>query len=126
MPHPARKGFYQKALWWPSAGFDQFNRPVKGDPVEIDVRWVEHTRTIMGPEGKPVSLDAQMATNAEVQIDDQVWLGTLAEYQGTGSVGFDDGIMIVVTAKVDRGLKNRNTRREYGLAYFQGNPSADG
>lgn len=89
--------------------------PTFAAAVEIPVRWVTGRTEARGPDGGTVSLDASIATDRRLVIGSQVWLGTLADWTGTGSDDTDAEIHRVATDRTARDVKGVYTRYEFGL-----------
>lgn len=83
--------------------------------VEIPVRWVTGRTEPAGPQGGTVSLPAMIATDRQLVIGSQVWLGTLADWTGTGSDDEDAEIHRVATDRTAKDIKGVQTRYEYSL-----------
>ena len=86
-------------------------------PQEIPVRW-NITRTVaQDPQGNNIMLDAQVIVARKIEPGSRMWLGTLAEWvgTGTGSGASDEELHEVKTISETEDIKGRNIRRELGL-----------
>lgn len=114
----------QKAVLWPWSGYDSYAEPLRGEPVEIDVRWLNKSREVPGPQGSPITVDATAVVDREIVVGSLMWLGELADWYGTGSAGDDTALMEVVAYGEVPDLKGRDIRRTVGLVYFRDTPPA--
>ena len=131
MPDIEREDRWQKAVLMEAvrrgaASYDDFGQPVITAPEELDVRWVWKQTMMTGPQGKPISVDATVVVGREVELGSKMWLGTLADWLGTGtgssleSDNPDDSLMEVVAIKITPDLKGRFQRVTLGLKYARG------
>lgn len=95
--------------------------PVFAAAVEIPVRWVRVRQEAAGPDGGTVSLTASIATDRRLVIGSQVWLGSLADWTGTGSDDTDAEIHRVALDRTARDVKGVETRYEFGLQRWRDN-----
>jgi hypothetical protein len=115
----------QRAILWPlltpaSAGRQKFNEPLKGDPVELSVRWDDQQKEILGSNGTPVRVDAVVIVDRRIAIDSLMVKGTLSEWLGTGSATAQDPtVMQVIVFNEVPDIKNRVSYREVGLIRFR-------
>ena len=112
----------QKAVLWPLDGHDRYNNPKIGDPIELNVRWVGSTSEALDAEGNTITLDATVVVDRDISIDSNMFLGTLDDWLGTGSIGSASQVMHVKTVSTTTDLKNRGggfTRRTVGLMRFK-------
>lgn len=119
MPPLETHDLRQRAVLWSADGTADSGESTFAPPVEIACRWVDGERTAPGPDGGTQTLSATAVVAAAVYAGDCMRLGTLAEWQALTGTGIDTGVMEVVTAGVTVDIKNRNTRRELGLAKFR-------
>ncbi len=75
----------QPAVLWPAAGADRYGQTTVGDPVEVRVRWDDVSRQVLDPHGNSISIDAEVVASRDIAIGSQMWLGTLAQWYGTGT-----------------------------------------
>lgn len=114
----------QKAvLWAKSTTVDDYGQPTVSSPVEITVRWNTQQADALDSQGRPITLDASVVVDREIEIGSQMWEGELADWLGTGSGGTDSEVMEVVTYSEAKDLKGRYTRREVGLKRFRDAPA---
>jgi len=116
MPPHYRRQLNQKAILWESTGrVDRHGEPIVEAPVEIDCRWITKRMEELDKDGNVISLDAQVVVKQEIPIGSVMILAELQEWHGTGSMGDDDELMVVVTEAETPTLKNRGIRRTLGL-----------
>lgn len=112
----------QDALLWPTTGTDQFGQPTHdfsaGAVVCLKVRWVNKRKLASDPQGNPITVDAVVITNREIEVGSLMWKGKLADTPGTSETP-ESKIMIVVGYDETTDIKNRFTRREVYLQYFK-------
>jgi hypothetical protein len=111
----------QKAVYWPPAGQDFQNEPLRGAPQELTVRWITDRREAVLPDGTTVMLDAKVILAPHVvAVGGFMWLGTLAAATaGT----FDDEpreIMQIVRQDEVPDIKGIETFRSAGLMRWRG------
>lgn len=104
---------YQKAVYWPLAGFYNNGTPRLGTPIEIDVRWEWTKRTIKGPDGSPVSIDATVDLDREIPQGSQMWLGELEDLP-TNTEDYDN-LMTVVSYDNIPDIQGVETQRSVQL-----------
>lgn len=122
MPPLESKDRYQKAVYWEKQGDAMDGDPRVGAPEEIVVRWSYGRRSAISPSGLPVAIDATVIVNQEIEVGSAMWLGSLSEWMGTGTVGQNAEVMEVLTYSDTRDLKNRFSQRSLGLAFYKGDP----
>lgn len=116
MPAPETSDLIDRALLWTARHVDAYGNPrVDTPPEEVDVRW--NQRRTMGADasGNPVALDAMVAVDQEIPVGSVMWLGSLADWLGTGSGGPEDELHEVMTYNESWDLRGRECRRELGL-----------
>lgn len=129
MPAPEQAGAFQKALIWPAI-LDAKGRPVSDangqpkvsvgerPPTEINVRWDGSRRSVVGPLGQPIAVDATLShLDRELSIGTAVWQGGLKDLPGTALVPETD-LMIVILYNEAPDPKGRFAYREAMLQRF--------
>jgi hypothetical protein len=91
---------YQKAVYWPPGRVNAYGKATLQAPVELDVRWEHGSRQGVDLQGNTVSLEAQAVVGEPVAIDGLMWLGTLAEWNSTGSTGTNMPLRIITYGEV--------------------------
>lgn len=123
MPPLERTDCKQDALYWERTGWDREVNPVTADPVALKVRWVNKRREVIDRHGNTIALDATAVVKQEVADGSLMWLGTLAEWQGTGSGLVENQLMQVVWFDSATDIKHRvaagHVRRTVGLMRFR-------
>lgn len=119
MPAPEAACRLQTAVLWSKIGDDDYGEPLRDDPEEINVRWVQRRTASLDANGNTISLDATVVVNQEIVVGSLLWLGALSSWTGTGSAGDDTELMIVATYNETPDLKNREIRRMVGLRRFR-------
>jgi hypothetical protein len=110
---------YQDAVLWPAAGEDRYGEALVGDPVPLKVRWHTARRTMRGPDGDPVSVDATAVVDRAVEVGSLMWLGSVGDLPpGTDWREEIAEAMTVVAYEetVDLKGRTRHTYRDVGLA----------
>lgn len=106
----------QRAVLWPAVGSDTFGQPTVGAPVEIACRWLTNRREVLDRQGNTVSIDGTVIVAVDVPIGSHLWLGTLAQWYGTGSAGQgDQELCEAKTFDSTPDIKNRATFRQVGI-----------
>ena len=124
MPTPELSHRLQKAVLWQKTGIDRYGQPTVGAPVEIFVRWNDVRREVLDKEGNTIALDATAVVAQTIEVGSRMWLGALANWVGTGSVGNEDDVCYVKTYNETPDLKNRIAMRTVGLMRYKDNPNA--
>lgn len=119
-----------KAVVWPFVGRLANGEVVVGEPYELPVRWVRKTTSMLSGEGVNTTVEAQVVLGAThalgyplVTEDSLMWEGELADLQGTGSTGPQQGEgMRVVAANLSPSHRymTYEHRRTVGLQYYKG------
>lgn len=109
-----------KAIMWPVVSLNRYGEPVidKASPQEIMVRWNWTHRVEVGPDNKPMSIDAVCSTTFQLQEGTLLWYGSLDDYSEEGAVTADNPIMIVVSRMKGKDVKGRDDRREFNLSKY--------
>ena len=118
MPDIESSDRYQTAVLWAAGGYDDYGEQTVGDPVEVQVRWVNNRSEALDANGNMIAIDATVVLAQDVAIGDKMWLGTLDDLPGTGYQP-DEDVMEVVTFGKTPDLKGRFYRREAGLKRFR-------
>lgn len=79
MAHPEKRSRYQKAVHWPLYGYDGNGEPTVSSPQEITCRWEDVTRQIMGDNGTPIAIDAEVWVDTDVAEGSMMWKGQLID-----------------------------------------------
>lgn len=118
---------YQTAVLWSATGaYDTYGQPAVSDPVEVSVRWTDRRSEANLSNGETITLDATVVSGAEVPVHSRMWLGTLEDWDSTGSDTDDTRVMRVATVSVTPDIKNRPTHTHYelGLQRYRNDPGA--
>jgi hypothetical protein len=110
---------WQKAVLWPRTGVDRHNEPLRGEGVELNVRWETRREEVVDAQGNRAVLDAVVVLDRQVEPGDFMWLGQLSYWLGTGSSGDDDEIMEVIVFKATPDIRDEEVRRTAGLKKFR-------
>ena len=127
MPAPERSDLLQYAILWPILAVID-GEPKLGPVVELapptnGVRWNSSRSEAKDSKGQKVSLDATAVVNQKIDVDSLIWLGSLAEWYGTGSGTSsvpDTEVMQVVSYKEVPDLKNRESMKTIGMMRWMG------
>lgn len=109
----------QIALLWVRTGTDDYGEhQVANEAVEISVRWNNKKHIVSLANGTPVTIDALVITDREIEVGSAMWLGSLDDLPGTGTGSNPEtDLMEVVYCNVTKDLKGRNTRYSVGLKF---------
>lgn len=110
----------QKALWWRKVGVTDHGEPRLEAAEELLVRWENKRDTGADKEGQPIAIDATVSLGQRVYPGDLMWLGTMAEWTGSSSVGDENEIMEVDNYNEIPDIKNRDSEKVAGLVLFKG------
>lgn len=105
----------QKATYWEKTGTDRLGQFVVGIPVTLDVQWDDNSAEMLDPKGNTITVDATVFTDRPLVMGSIMRYGTLADWQGTGSVLVPSGLMEVKAVSITPDLKGRNKVYFYGL-----------
>lgn len=125
MPPPETFERNQTALYFEWRGKDRYNEPRVASPREIEVRWEWRQATMLGPQGNPVSVDAQVVVDEDIVLNSLMWEGGETEWYGgepgtsSGSAGEATFLMQVVATDFVPDIKGREMRRTVGLVFFR-------
>ncbi len=119
MPAMEQSGRYQAAVLWPKAGQDRYSEPLRGAAVELRVRWNTTRREVIDSAGNRISLDAEVVLDRLVTVGSLFWLGTLQEFNATGSADNGVEIMEVVSYEETFDDKGRASEKVAGLKRFR-------
>jgi hypothetical protein len=119
VPPPERAKLTQKAIVWLAEGTDRYGDPKVSDtPIEIRVRWITGRMESLDANGNVMALEATAIVKREIPVGSRMWLGSLAEFMGTGSAGADTEIMEVKIYNEVPDEKGRNRTRSVGMMRF--------
>src|SRR5665213_596757 len=120
MPSTTIRWLYQRAVLFPFVGvYDAFGQPTLGVPVEIPVRWITKRREILDKHGNTIALDASADVAQTIKVDSVIWLGTLANWNGTGSGLPDTELMMVKSYDETPDGKGRSLKRNIGMMRYR-------
>lgn len=120
MPAFETMDLYDRAQYWPRASVDRYGALVPGTREEISVRWNTNRRVVPGPQGEPLTLEADVVVDRDVSPGDVLWHGELADWLGTGSGDAQAELMEVVGFRPTDDIKHRNVRRTVSVMRFRG------
>ena len=115
----------QPAVYWPNAGYSSTAQVIRGEPVQIDVRWVWKRTYQRSADGDSIPCDAQVVTGIKIPPGSYMWLGKLADWYGTGSGEPEVELMQVVTCDETPDIKNRFKRYTASLAFYKDSTPPD-
>lgn len=119
MPAPEVTSRYQKVVLWAKTGVDRYTNTLRGDPVQLTVRWRYTNRDAMDPQGNKIQINATVDTEQDIPMNSLLWLGTLPEWNSSGSAATDTGLMEVVSFDNTPDVKNRVVKRTFGLKRYK-------
>jgi hypothetical protein len=114
-------------LWMAASGItDRHGRFKVGEPVDIQVRWDDSKREMLDAQGNKIAVDAAAIVDRVITVGSRLWLGTLADYVGTGSgtgssqvnPGDVSPVMEVKAFNHVRDLKGRDSFMTVGLVRY--------
>ena len=116
MPFHGLQGRVHKAVLWRRIGTDSTGQPVVSNIAEqLDVRWDDTRREVLGKDGTPTAIDATASgLDREVPEGSAMWKGKIEDMPGTGQVPILD-VMRVVTCTPTDDIRGRSTYREVTL-----------
>lgn len=116
MPAPEANGRDQDAVVWDATGrYDRYGKAILDEPRQIEVRWNTKRTSMIGRDGKPIALDATVVTVEDIELDSDMWLGTLEDWYATGSAGNGVSLHTVVAFTSTPDIKAREDFRVLGL-----------
>ena len=120
MPHMELSYRRQKAVLWEATGVDDYNEPIVSAPEELDCRWVNKRREMVGNDGTPIAVDATVVVDREIPINSLMWEGSLDDLPaGTSFTVADGQIMKVLLCNRTPDIKARVNRYTAGLMRFR-------
>lgn len=121
MPRIETSNRYNTVVLCEKSGTDEYNNSTRLAPVEIQVRWEENQGEMLLPDGSTIAVDAYAAVNQNIPNGSILWLGTLADWVGTGSGSSDPQVdlMEVVGQRKVPDVKGRVYRRTLGLKRYK-------
>ena len=120
MPFQEQSHRTQHALLWPRSGDDAYGEPTVSSVVQLRVRWNDTRAQASDAQGNPVTLSAEVHVDRNIKPGSVMWLGTLAEWLGTGSNQDDTEVMEVVSYNSVNDLKGRVAHHSVSLARYRG------
>lgn len=110
---------HDSAVLWTAAGTDGYGQPTVDAPAEIPCRWMYKQKEVVGPNGTPIAIDAQLVVKQAVAVGSIVWEGTLEDLPGTGTdYTPTSGIMKVIGVDRAEDVKGRVMRRTLNLVRY--------
>lgn len=85
MPAVEIRGLKQKAVLWRIAGYSSDGNPTVYNPEEINTRWEDGDSQILGKDGSPISINASIMVEEEIDVGSLLWKGTLASLPASPS-----------------------------------------
>lgn len=119
MPAIERVGRTQTAAYWGFSRYDDDGDIIVSPATDIRVRWVNSRKLMQNAQGKEIAVDAQVVAGEELVEGSLMYLGGLADWNGTGSAGEESALMQVVAVEMTPDIKGRNTMWTVGLAWFR-------
>lgn len=122
---------HKAVIWRFNGAYGADGLPNHDEPENIRVRWDDNSKTVRGPNGEPIAIDAT-AVMGEVPIKHSLmWMATdqtpnsedaLDQWYALGSAGDQTGLMVVVADKSGTDTKSRQTRYVAGLQSWKDKP----
>lgn len=111
---------HQTAVYWEVVKYDRHGHVKVKAPVELNpedgngVRWINRRSQVTAPDGQVITLDARIVTSQEIKVNSIIWLGTLDEWNESGSDGNDTQLHQVKIYSEVPDIRNRDYRYEVG------------
>jgi len=115
MPYPETDYRFQNAVIWDKVDIDEFNNPIVSAGRNICVRWEDTEQETIDSKGNPIKLVALVIAAEELVSGSIIWKGKLADLPATNEL---TNLLEVKTFWGVPDIKNRVTRRTYGLQRF--------
>lgn len=111
MPQPELFHRHQKAVYWPSAGYDNYGKAYVTDAskVELDVRWEFRKGDILDARGNTIAYDATVVVDRVIANGSILWKGSLDDLPDDTS-NYSDLWQVIEYSEIPD-LKNRYYRR---------------
>jgi len=108
----------QKITYWERLGTNRLGNFVIGSPIELKVQWDDRASRTMDSKGNWIGIDGTLFTNRVLKIGSIVRLGTISDWQGTGSGLVPTDLMEIKTGDEVYDLKGRNQVFFYGMMRY--------
>lgn len=119
MPPLETDDLNETATVWPRGSYDDYGARSVSSPIEIPVRWEEVDRNQLDPQSDKIRYDALAVVDRKVEKGSLIRLGTLDDWQGTGSGSVESGLMEVVGYNETPDLKGRSIRRTITMIRYK-------
>lgn len=107
---------FQKALYWAKSTYDNYGQPVLEETAaELDVRWENVNKDVLDSQGNTISADAVVVVDRDIEVGSVMWLGCLADVEGTSLIP-ESQLREVVSFSSVPDIKGRYYRR---VAYLK-------
>ena len=115
MPFEGLRGRTTKAAYWPCVGRDHTGQPVlDANPTDLSVRWDDAVRTVLGPDGTPIAIDATVIVDRDIPMGSAFWKGSLQDLPGSAQEP-DRDVFEATTFNNVPDFRGRFAYREVGL-----------
>jgi hypothetical protein len=121
----------QCAVFWPLLKVDAYANPILGQPVQLDVRWMDVQSIVMDPKGNTIGVDVTIVVNEDIEqfndprdpfyrtiIDGMITQNTLYGPTGVLTVTPTTGLYWIKTYNKTPDIKNRFNRRVVGAVRY--------
>lgn len=117
MPFHGLQGRRHWAVYWARIGTDRTGQPTTTNvAAEIRCRWDDTVRTVLGPDGNPLAIDATVGgLDRAIPVGSLMWKGRLEDMPGTSQTPAQD-VMRVVSYEETPDIRGRNAYREVRLS----------
>lgn len=119
MPPIEEHDMYDTAVLWAAVGYDKRGQVLVAQPVEISCRWENSPTKVKDSTTNSATSHATVFSAEFIPLGSILWEGTLAAFMGTGSEGYDSGLMEVIGAPNTPDLKARFSRNQYSLSFYR-------
>lgn len=108
-----------KAVYWAKTGQNSHGGiTISGTPVEINCRWLWTKKNVQDPNGSVVVVEATVTLETPIVPDSILWLGTLADWMGTGSTSADTRLMQAWRYREVEDIRGIEVRRSAMLIHY--------
>jgi hypothetical protein len=102
VPYPGQGNLNQRAVLWRVVGQDGNAQPVVSNvAVGIPCRWDDRRRTVQGPDGTPIAVDATALVDREIAVGSAMWKGDVPDLPDTQIPDRDVFVVVTYTPEWD-------------------------
>lgn len=120
MPSPEIASLTDDAVLWSFAGHSPTGEPKVSTPIQIECRWMWKKTQATDATGNTVMLDATVIVDREIDDGSILWLGTLDQWEDSGSEESNPELVEVKSYKEVKDIRGRESYRELGCSFYKG------